>query len=150
MGCSSRHASRGCHRTRYRYVLREKDQGRLITLRGAPNTTLGNWNTRRMTEDGRISSVLPRLGSSKHLQKVMASSLSASGSLSTGCLPPAPMGAVGASEQLLQSPASSGYFQAVPVSWLSLNDLSQDRDTPTPISESLGPQHLASLGYKGS
>lgn len=60
------------------------------------------------------------------------------------------MGAVGASEQLLQSPASPGYFQAVPESWLSLNDLSQDRDKPTPIPESLGLQHLASLSYKGS
>lgn len=39
-------------------VYTQKHLGQLITPRRAPNTTLGNWNTRLKTKDSRISSVL--------------------------------------------------------------------------------------------
>lgn len=47
-------------------VLWEKHQGRLVTPRGTPNTALGNWDSKLKAKDRGVSSVLLRLGSSKH------------------------------------------------------------------------------------
>lgn len=48
-------------------MLWEKHQGRLVTPRGTPNTTLVNWDNKLKTKESRISSARLRLGSSKHL-----------------------------------------------------------------------------------
>lgn len=56
-------------------MLWEKHQGRLVTPRGTPNTTLGNWDNKLKTKDSGTGSVHLRLGSSKHLEKVMIGKL---------------------------------------------------------------------------